>query len=99
MNTFERSDEFSDWLAGLKDRVGRARILHRNRSAEHGNFGECDSVGEGVFELRVHFGPGSRAYFRRRAEVVYLLLLGGDKSSQKRDIKRAIEMAQALDKE
>ena len=99
MNTFERTEEFDDWLAGLKDRVGRARILHRIRSAEHGNFGDCDSVGEGVFELRVHFGPGYRAYFTRRAEVVYLLLLGGDKSSQKRDIKRAIEMAQALDKE
>ena len=99
MNIFERTEEFDAWLAALKDKVGRARILHRIRSAEHGNFGDCDSVGEGVFELRVHFGPGYRAYFTRRAEVVYLLLLGGDKSSQKRDIKRAIEMAQALDKE
>ena len=99
MNIFERSEEFSAWLASLKDSVGRARIIHRIRSAEHGNFGDCDSVGEGVFELRVHFGPGYRAYFTRRAEVVYLLLLGGNKSSQKRDIKRAIEMAQALDKE
>ena len=99
MNTFERTEEFDDWLASLKDKVGRARIVHRIRSAEHGNFGDCDSVGEGVFELRVHFGPGYRAYFTRRAEVIYLLLLGGDKSSQKRDIKRAIEMAHALDKE
>ena len=99
MNIFERTEEFDAWLAALKDKVGRARILHRIRSAEHGNFGDCDSVGEGVFELRVHIGPGYRAYFTRRAEVVYLLLLGGDKSSQKRDIKRAIEMAQALDKE
>ncbi len=99
MNIFERTEEFDTWLAGLKDKIGRARILHRIRSAEHGNFGDCDAVGEGVFELRVHFGPGYRAYFTRRAEVVYLLLLGGDKSSQKRDIKRAIEMAQALDKE
>lgn len=99
MNIFERTEEFDAWLAALKDKVGRARILHRIRSAEHGNFGDCDSVGEGVFELRVHFGPGYRAYFTRRAKVVYLLLLGGDKSSQKRDIKRAIEMALALDKE
>ena len=99
MNIFERTEVFDTWLAGLKDKVGRARILHRIRSAEHGNFGDCDSVGEGVFELRVHFGPGYRAYFTRRAEVNYLLLLGGDKSSQKRDIKRAIQMAQALDKE
>ena len=99
MKIFERTEEFSAWLGGLKDRVGRARIIHRIRSAEHGNFGDCDAVGEGVFELRVHVGPGYRAYFTRRAEVVYLLLLGGDKSSQKRDIKRAIEMAHALDKE
>jgi len=56
-------------------------------------------VGDGVSEMRVHFGPGYRVYFTRRAEVVYLLLLGGDKSSQKRDIKRAISMARALDKE
>lgn len=99
MNTFERSEEFNDWLANLKDKVGRARIAFRIRSAEHGNFGDCEPVGEGVFEMRVHFGPGYRAYFTRRAKVVYLLLLGGDKSTQKRDIKRAIEMARALDKE
>jgi putative addiction module killer protein len=99
MNTFERSGEFDAWLTGLKDKVGRARIIHRVRSAEHGNFGDCEPVGEGVFEMRVHFGPGYRVYFTRCAKVVYLLLLGGDKSSQKRDIKRAIEMARTLDKE
>lgn len=99
MNTFLRSDEFDSWLAALKDKLGRARIAHRIRSAEHGNFGDCESVGEGVSEMRIHFGPGYRAYFTRRGEVVYLLLLGGDKSSQKRDIKRAIEMARALHKE
>lgn len=99
MNTFERSDEFDAWLANLKDKAGRARIVLRIRSAEHGNFGDCGSVGDGVLEMRVHFGPGYRAYFTRREKVVYLLLLGGDKSSQKRDIKRAIEMVRALDKE
>ncbi len=99
MNIFERTDEFDAWLAGLKDKTGRARIIHRIRSAEHGNFGDCETVGEGVSEMRVHVGPGYRVYFTRRAKVVYLLLVGGDKSLQKRDIKRAIEMARALNKE
>lgn len=99
MNTFLRSDEFNSWLVALKDKVGRARIIHRIRSAEHGNFGDCEPVGAGVSEMRIHVGPGYRVYFTRRGEMVYLLLLGGDKSSQKRDIKHAIDMAQALNKE
>ena len=99
MNTFHRSNEFDAWLAALKDKIGRARITLRIRSAEHGNFGDCEPVGEGVSEMRIHVGPGYRVYFTRRGEVFYLLLLGGDKSSQKRDIKRALEMARALDKE
>ena len=56
-------------------------------------------MGDGVFEMRVHVGPGYRVYYTRRGEVIYLLLLGGDKSSQKRDIRRAIQMARELDKE
>ncbi len=99
MNTFLRSEEFDAWLLGLKDRVGRARIVHRIRSAELGNFGDCVPVGEGVSEMHIHTGPGYRAYYTRRGDVVYLLLMGGDKSTQKRDIKRAIAMAQSLDKE
>lgn len=97
MNTFLRSEEFNAWLANLKDKAGRARIAHRIRSAEQGNFGDCEPVGESVLEMRIHVGPGYRVYFTRRGEVVYLLLMGGDKSSQKRDIKRAIEMARALE--
>ncbi len=99
MNTFLRSEEFDAWLSGLKDKVGRARIALRIRSAEQGNFGDCEPVGEGVSEMRIHVGPGYRVYFTRRGEVVYMLLLGGDKSSQKRDIKRAIKMARTFDKE
>ena len=99
MNTFLRSEEFNAWLSALKDKIGRARIIHRIRSAEHGNFGDCEPVGEGISEMRIHFGPGYRVYYTRRGEVIYLLLLGGDKSSQKRDIKHAIEMARALNKE
>jgi putative addiction module killer protein len=99
MNTFQRSEEFDAWLSALKDKIGRARIAHRIRSAEHGNFGDCEPVGEGVSEMRIHVGPGYRVYFTRRKEVVYLLLLGGYKSSQKRDIKRAHDMARSLNKE
>ncbi|MBF0502108.1 MAG: type II toxin-antitoxin system RelE/ParE family toxin [Candidatus Riflebacteria bacterium] len=96
MNIFLRSEEFDAWLLELKDKLGRARIVHRIRSAEQGNFGDCEPVGEGVSEMRIHVGPGYRIYFARRGEVVYLLLMGGDKSSQKRDIKRAIDMARTL---
>ena len=99
MNTFFKSDEFNDWLSGLKDPVGKALIARRIERAEAGNFGDCEPVGEGVSEMLIHHGPGYRAYFTRREEVVNLLLLGGDRSSQKRDIKRAIEMARALTKE
>ena len=99
MNTFLKSDEFDDWLSGLKDQVGKAIIAKRIRAAESGNFGDCEPVGEGVSEMRIHYGPGYRAYFSRRREVVYLLLLGGYKSTQKRDIKRAKNMARDLPKE
>ena len=99
MNTFLRTEAFDIWLSALRDKVGRARIVHRIRSAEHGNFGDCEPVGEGVSEMRVHVGPGYRVYYTRRGEVVYLLLAGGDKSTQKRDIQRAIEMARLVGKE
>lgn len=74
MITFLRTEVFDAWLSTLKDKVGRARIIHRIRAAEHGNLGDCESVGEGVYEMRVHVGPGYRIYYRRRGEVVYLLL-------------------------
>lgn len=99
MYVFYRSDVFDTWLTALKDRRGRARIAHRIRSAEHGNFGDCEPVGEGVSEMRIHFGPGYRVYFTRRGTAAYLLLAGGDKASQQRDIKRALEMARTLGKE
>jgi putative addiction module killer protein len=99
MNIFQKSDEFDAWLVGLKDHVGKAQIALRLDRAAKGNFGDCEPVGEGVSEMRIHYGPGYRVYFTRRASVVYLLLLGGDKSTQKRDIKHAIEMARTLPKE
>ena len=99
MNTLRRSDEFDAWLAALKDAVGRARILARLRAAEAGNFGDCQPVGEGVSEMRIHTGPGYRLYYMQYRGVVYLLLSGGDKSTQKRDIKRAIRMARTVKEE
>ena len=99
MNILQKSDEFDAWLVGLKDHVGKAQIALRLDRAAKGNFGDCEPVGEGVSEMRIHYGPGYRVYFTRRNSVVYLLLLGGDKSTQKRDIKHAIEMASTLFKE
>ncbi len=99
MNTFLRSDEFDAWLAGLKDAVGRARILARLRAAEAGNFGDCQPVGEGVSEMRIHIGPGYRLYYMQYRSVIYLLLSGGDKSTQNREIKRAIRMARTVREE
>ena len=96
MNTFYRTAEFDSWLSNLKDKIGKARILKRIRAAEGGNFGDCEPVGEGVSEMRIHVGPGYRLYYTRTGEVIYLLLFGGGKSSQSRDIKRAVKLAHAL---
>lgn len=96
MNTIIRSSDFDRWLSGLADQKTKARILARLRSAMHGNFGDCEPVGEGVFEMRVHFGPGYRLYFVRTGATIYVLLTGGDKSSQKQDIARAKNMAREL---
>ncbi|OAN45852.1 type II toxin-antitoxin system RelE/ParE family toxin [Magnetospirillum moscoviense] len=97
MNTMQRTASFDAWLSALADNKGKARILARLTAAEMGNFGDCESVGEGVSEMRIHFGPGYRVYFTRRGKVVYLLLLGGDKSTQARDIKRAKELAKMIE--
>jgi len=74
-------------------------IYGRIIAAGQGNFGDCKSVGSGVFEMRIHYDPGYRLYYTRRGEITYLLLLGGDKSSQKRDIAQAIKLAESLKKE
>jgi putative addiction module killer protein len=89
VNTFLRTLEFDTWLKALRDPIGKARIVARIRSAECGNFGDCEPVGEGVSEMRIHCGPGYRVYYSRKGKIVYLLLCGGDKATQKRDIKQA----------
>lgn len=96
MNTFLRSEVFDRWFAGLRDPKGRARVIARIDSAILGNFGDCEFIAEGVYEMRIHIGPGYRLYYAKRAETVYLLLVGGDKSTQKRDIRRALDMARNL---
>lgn len=98
MNSLVATPEFERWLGKLRDEKGKARILSRLDSAALGNFGDCQSVGQGVSEMRIHFGPGYRVYFTRHGTFVYVLLVGGDKSSQKRDIKRALMLAQELKK-
>ena len=96
MNAFYRTSVFDEWLTLLKDKTGKALILKRIRSAEAGNLGDRQPVGQGVSEMRVHYGPGYLAYFTRTGGVVYLLLCGGDKSSQQSDIAQAIEIAKLL---
>ena len=91
-----RYSDFDAWLRRLDDIKAKARILARIKSAEHGNFGDCAPVGEGVSEMRVHVGPGYRVYFTRRGAVVYVLLCGGDKSSQHRDIEKAKALAREV---
>lgn len=93
VNIVQQTQVFSDWLDGLADKIAQALIGQRIAAAEAGNFGDCEPVGDGVSEMRIHFGPGYRVYLMRDGYVVYLLLCGGDKSTQKADIVRAKEMA------
>jgi putative addiction module killer protein len=80
---------FNDWFHGLRDKRAQSRILLRVHNVEAGNFGDCASVGEGVIELRVHVGAGYRVYCGRSGNHLVILLCGGDKSSQSRDIQQA----------
>jgi putative addiction module killer protein len=93
---FQQSPEFEAWLDKLTDTRAKARILARVDRASLGNFGDCKPIGEGVSEMRVDIGPGYRIYFVRKGDEVYLLLIGGDKSTQKRDIQQALAMARKL---
>ena len=80
---------FIDWLQGLRDRQARTRIQARLARVAVGNLGDVEPVGEGVMELRIDWGPGYRVYFARLGQVIVLLLLGGDKKTPQKDIKRA----------
>jgi putative addiction module killer protein len=88
-----KSATFDAWLAGLKDRKGRATIQARIDRLASGNPGDVKPVGSGVSELRIDYGPGYRVYYIQRAQVTVILLCGGSKRTQDSDIKRAISMA------
>ena len=92
-----RTAAFIDWLGALRDVRARARIAKRIDRIADGNFGDAKSVGDGVSELRFAFGPGYRVYYVQRGDVVVILLCGGDKSSQERDIERAKVMAKEIE--
>lgn len=96
MATLVQSGIFTAWLAALRDDKGKAHILDRLNRAALGNLGDCEPVGEGVSEMRIHHGPGYRVYLMRQGPVVYLLLCGGDKKSQRRDIAIAKRIAKDL---
>ncbi|MBA5607726.1 type II toxin-antitoxin system RelE/ParE family toxin [Duganella sp. FT3S] len=94
-----QTQEFQDWLDGLKDIKAQLRIVARLRLAEAGNLGDWRAVGGEISEMRVAFGPGYRLYFTKRQNILIVMLAGGDKSTQARDIKRAQKILRQLELE
>ncbi len=82
---------YAEWLSGLRDARAKAKIIMQVDKMELGLFGDVEPVGDGLSELRIHYGPGYRVYFGKEGRKVYLLLCGGDKSTQAKDIKKAKE--------
>ncbi len=91
-----QTEVFVAWFEGLKDRAARARITARIRRLSLGNPGDVKPVGRGVSEMRIDYGPGYRVYFVQRGETLVILLCGGDKRDQSRDIARALELAEEV---
>jgi putative addiction module killer protein len=89
----KQTDEYRDWMDRLRDQAGRARILVRVDRLIHGNPGDHRKLTGGVSELKIDFGPGYRVYYTQRGEQLLLLLIGGDKSSQVKDIAKAQQLA------
>ena len=92
----EKTNEYRDWIDDLKDRVGRARILVRVDRLIDGNPGQHRELTDGVSELKVDVGPGYRVYYTQRGERLLMLLVGGDKSTQQKDIAMAIRLAKSF---
>jgi putative addiction module killer protein len=91
-----KTELFAQWLDGLRDLQARARVQARIERLVAGNRGDVAPVGEGVSELRIHHGPGYRVYFKQRNRELMILLAGGDKRTQARDIKTALRLARNL---
>jgi putative addiction module killer protein len=89
--------EFTSWLNSLKDGVTRIRLARRLDKAQRGNLGDVKAVGDGVFEMREHFGPGWRLYYVQQGQTLIVILAGGDKSTQSADIAKAIKLAAMLE--
>lgn len=96
MKKLQRTSEFDKWLKKLRDDRARAKILVRVKRLELGNPGDVEPVGDGVSEMRIDYGPGYRVYYTERGKELVMLLVGGDKSSQDRDIARAKQLAKGL---
>lgn len=96
MFSVRQTEEFVAWLDALKDMRAQVRIVARLRQAEGGNLGDWSPVEGEVSEFRIDYGPGYRLYFVRRGRVILVLLNGGDKSTQRRDIRRALKLASEL---
>lgn len=96
MIEIRQTDEYESWFERLRDREARFRIIARIRRLSLGNLGDVKPVGEGVSELRITYGPGYRIYIKQQGETLIVLLAGGDKSSQKRDIELAKLLARNL---
>ena len=97
MFLIQETDEFREWLDDLKDQNAQVRIAARLRAVAAGNLGDWAPIDGPVSELRIHYGPGYRLYFARRGNVLIMLLCGGDKRSQKRDIHRATKIFDELE--
>jgi putative addiction module killer protein len=91
-----QTEVYRDWINALKDRTGRARIQVRVDRLVHGNPGSHRNLTDGVSELKIDSGPGYRVYYTQRGDRLLLLLVGGDKSTQQKDIERAIELARGF---
>ncbi len=93
----EKTDEYRDWIDSLKDLAGRARVLMRVDRLIHGNPGAHRNLTDGVSELKIDVGPGYRVYYSQRGERLMLLLAGGDKSSQQKDIAKAVLLSKQFE--